>query len=203
LKIIRYTAWATVLVIAFLAGSISLGWFKAEWLGMGRPSGMNDQVAFLAGPFTSTNHRGEKISEATFRGKATAYFFGFTHCPDICPTSLTDMSERLRALGPDGDKLNVVFVTVDPERDSPQLLSQYLSAFDPRIVALSGSRAETDAMIKTFKVKATKEGESDSYVMNHTTSVLLFDAKGEFVSLIDYHEEEPTALAKIRRALDA
>src|SRR5262249_25094994 len=93
------------------------------------------QTSLIGGDFSLVNQGGKPITQATFLGKPTAYFFGYTNCPDACPTTLTDMTDRLKALGSDGDKFNVVFISVDPARDKPQLLKSYLESFDPRIVA--------------------------------------------------------------------
>jgi protein SCO1/2 len=120
----------------------------------------------------------------------------------VCPTTLFEMSQHLKDLGPDADRLNVVFVTVDPERDTPDLLKTYLESFDPRIVALTGTPEEMAAAATAYHVSYRKvPTEGGSYTMDHTASVILTDANGGFLSLIDYHEDEATTLAKLRRAL--
>jgi protein SCO1/2 len=203
LRIIRWTAWALVAVAIFVGTGIAVGWFRTEWLGQRPPVAVTTTgTPAIGGPFSLVNHRGERVTQKTFKGKATAYFFGFSHCPEVCPTTLFEMTQRLKELGPEADRLNVVFVTVDPERDTPELLKTYLESFDPRIVALTGTSEEMVTAAKAFRISYRKvPTESGDYTMDHSSSVIVIDAKGEFVSLIDYHEEAATALAKLRRAL--
>jgi protein SCO1/2 len=201
LRIIRWTGWALVAVAIFVVTGIAVGWLRTEWLGQ-RPPVTTTGAPAVGGPFSLVNHRGERVTQETFKGKPTAYFFGFTHCLEVCPTTLFDMSQRLKELGPDADRLNVVFVTVDPERDTPELLNTYLESFDPRIVALTGTPEEMVAAAKVFRITYRKVPiEGGDYTMDHSSSVIVTDAKGDLVSLIDYHEDEATALVKLRRAL--
>jgi protein SCO1 len=199
LRIIRWAAWALVAVAIFVGAGIAVGWFRTEWLGQS-PSVTTTGVPAVGGPFSLVNHRGERVTQDTFKGKPTAYFFGFTYCPEVCPTTLFEMSQHLKALGPDADRLNVVFVTVDPERDTPELLRKYLESFDPRIVALTGLPEEMTAAAKAFRISYRKVPTEGGYTMEHMASVIVTDANGELVTLIDYHEDEATALAKLRRA---
>lgn len=129
--------------------------------------------------FSLPDAGGKMRTLADFKGKIVVVFFGFTHCPDVCPTTLSRALEVRKLLGPDADKLQVVFVTVDPERDTPELLRNYLSAFDPSFVALRGDAASTAAMAKEFKVFYQKVPTSkDSYTMDHTAMSYVFDPKG-------------------------
>jgi protein SCO1 len=201
LRIVRSAAWVLVAVAIFVATGIAVGWLRTEWLGQSPPV-TTTGVPTVGGPFSLVNHRGERVTQDTFKGKPTAYFFGFTHCPEVCPTTLFETSQHLKDLGPDADRLNVVFVTVDPERDTPDLLKSYLESFDPRIVALTGTAEEVAAAAKAYHVSYRKvPTEGGNYTMDHTASVILTDANGGFLSLIDYHEDEATTLAKLRRAL--
>ncbi|MCG7392918.1 SCO family protein [Microvirga sp. ACRRW] len=204
LKIIRWAAWALVVVALFGFGAIALGWIQVEKLGRGnrQPVVTTSGVPAIGGPFSLVNHHGERVSQDTFKGKPTAYFFGFTHCPEVCPTTLFEMTQHLKTLGPDAERLNVVFVTVDPERDTPDLLKTYLESFDPRIVALTGTPEEVASAAKAFRISYRKvPTEGDNYTMDHSSSVIVTDANGELLSLIDYHEDEASALAKLRRAI--
>jgi protein SCO1 len=202
LRIVRWAAWALVAVAIFVATGIAVGWVRTEWLGQSPPAAVTTGVPAVGGPFSLVNHRGERVTQDTFKGKPTAYFFGFTHCPEVCPTTLFDMSQHLKDLGPDADRLNVVFVTVDPERDTPELLKTYLESFDSRIVALTGTLEEMAVAAKAYHVSYRKvPTEGGNYTMDHTASVILTDANGGFLTLIDYHEDEATTLAKLRRAL--
>ena len=159
------------------------------------------QTSLIGGNFSLVNQDGKPITQANFLGKPTAYFFGYTNCPDACPTTLTDMTDRLKALGPDGDKFNVVFITVDPARDTPPLLKTYLESFDPRITAATGSPEQIADVIKKFRVYAKKVGDGDNYTFDHSTAVYLMDAQGNLVTLMDYQEPRDEAIAKMRRAL--
>lgn len=203
LRIIRWTAWVLVAVAIFVATGIAVGWLRTEWLGQSPPTAVTTSgVPTVGGPFSLVNHRGELVTQDTFKGKPTAYFFGFTHCSEVCPTTLFEMSQHLKDLGPDADRLNVAFVTVDPERDTPELLKTYLESFDPRIVALTGTPEELATAAKAFRISYRKvPTEGGDYTMEHTASVVVTDAEGEFVSLIDYHEDAATALSKLRRAI--
>jgi protein SCO1 len=134
--------------------------------------------------YTLPNLDGKPVTPKDFPGKVTALFFGFMYCPDACPTHLTKMGEVKKALGKDGDKLQLVFVTVDPERDTPENLKKYLHAFDPTIVGLRGSLEQTDAVAKDFRVFYKKVPTKDSakdpkaYTIDHTTFAYVFDGKG-------------------------
>ncbi|CAN7613677.1 SCO family protein [Bosea sp. LjRoot90] len=203
LKFIRYGAWTAVALVAFAAGAILLGWWRVD--GPGRPGTdaavSSSPMADVGGPFSLTDHTGRKVTQADYQGKPTLVFFGFTHCPEVCPTTLFELTTLLGKLGAEADRLNVLFVTVDPERDRPAQLALYLQSFDPRIVGLSGSQEEVDAALKAYKAYAKRLPTADGYTMDHTASVYLMDAEGRFRSLIDYHEEQASALAKVQLLL--
>ena len=135
---------------------------------------------------------GKAVTPADFQGKITALFFGFMYCPDACPTHLTKMGELKKALGKDADKLQLVFITLDPERDTPEKLKQYLQSFDPNIVGLRGSVAETEALAKDFRVffkkVPTKDAAKDpmAYTIDHTTFTYVFDTKGQLRLVIPH-----------------
>jgi protein SCO1/2 len=157
----------------------------------------------IGGPFELVDQDGKPISDKNLLGKPTAIFFGYTNCPDACPTTLMDMSDRLKALGPDGDRFNVLFISLDPQRDTPQLLKSYLESFDPRIRAATGTDAQVKDVAQKFRVYYKKVGEGDGYTFDHSTAVYLMDAKGQLVTLIDYKETKEVALDKMRRALNS
>lgn len=161
-------------------------------------------VAAIGGPFRLTTHDGTALTDAELRGKPFAVFFGFTHCPDVCPTTLFDITELLRELGPEANRLQVLFVSVDPARDTPELLRAYLSSFDPRITGLTGSEEEIAAAAKAYRAFHRKvPTEGGSYVMEHTATVYLMDRSGRFFSALDYHEGREAKLAKLKRLLRA
>lgn len=157
----------------------------------------------LGGPFSMTAHTGETVTDKTYAGKGWLMFVGFTNCPDICPTTLAEMSSWFDALGADADGLRGFLITVDPERDTVDVLRQYMSSFDDRIVALRPSPSELARFAKAYKIfyakVPTQEGD---YTMDHTAGVLLFDRYGRFSGTIDREEPKAVALQKIRRILD-
>lgn len=136
--------------------------------------------ASYARDFRLTDANGKPRSLADFRGRVVVVFFGYTQCPDVCPTTLSDMAEVKKRLGADGDKLQVIFVTLDPDRDTRQVLAQYVPAFDPTFIALSGTRDETAAVAKDFKVFYQKvPGKTEtSYTLDHTAGSYVFDREG-------------------------
>jgi protein SCO1/2 len=195
LRLVVYAVWG-VLVAALVAAALAVSqpaWFARQ--------GETASSVAIGGPFTLTDQNGRRVTDQDFLGKPTAYFFGFTHCPDVCPTTLLDMGDLLKALGRDGDKFNVVFVSLDPQRDTPALLKVYLESFDPRITAATGTQAEIEDVAKKFRVYFRKVGEGDNYSIDHSTAVYLMDSKGVFVSLIGLKEAKGAALDKMRRAL--
>lgn len=152
--------------------------------------------------WTLTDHRGRAVSPADWEGRPAMVFFGFTFCPDVCPTTLIDISGWLEALGPDADRLAVSLITVDPERDTPAALADYLSNFDARIIGLTGSPDQIARAAGAFRVRYEKlPTDGGDYTMNHTAGVFLFRPDGSFASIIDFHEDRRFALPKLRRIL--
>jgi protein SCO1 len=136
--------------------------------------------ANYARDFRLADFNGRMRSLSDFRGKLVVVFFGYTQCPDVCPTTLTDMAEVKKRLGPDGDKLQVIFITLDPDRDTNEVLAQYVPGFDPSFLALRGTREETAAIAKDFKVFYQKvPGKTEtSYTLDHTAGSYVFDREG-------------------------
>jgi protein SCO1/2 len=129
-------------------------------------------------------------------------FFGFTHCPDVCPTTLFDISETLRALGPDADRIGALFVTVDPERDTPAVLKDYLSSFDPRVIGVTGDPAAVASMEKAYRVYAKKVPlDGGGYTMDHTALVYLMNKDGAFVAPFNMKRRPEEAAADLKRYL--
>ncbi|WP_168199177.1 SCO family protein [Pseudorhodobacter turbinis] len=193
-------------IMLFLAGVTGAAAFT---LGLGAWRTRNRSVhnPLLPLPLTSmdwrlTNHVGQEVTPADWRGRPAMVFFGFTYCPDVCPTTLLDIADWLEALGPDADRLTVALISVDPERDTPDALANYISHFDPRIIGLTGSVGATARAAADFRVSFKKEPSGDGdYTMNHTAGVFLFYANGQFASIIDFHEDRRFAVPKIRRIL--
>jgi protein SCO1/2 len=139
----------------------------------------------IGGPFRLTSANGGEVTDADFKGHPFLVYFGYTHCPDICPTVLSQMSQVLKAMGHD-KRIKAVFITVDPERDTPAVMKEYLSSFDPNIIGLSGTRAETDAVEKAYRVYASKTpGNGSDYLIDHTALIFLMDKRGHFVTPVD------------------
>ncbi|HEY8607149.1 MAG TPA: SCO family protein [Noviherbaspirillum sp.] len=130
--------------------------------------------------FSIKDHNGQLRTLESFKGKAVVVFFGYTQCPDVCPTTMSEMANVMQQLGPLADRVQVLFVTVDPERDTPELLSKYVPAFDSRFLGLVGDKAETEKIAKDFKVFFQKVPgkEAGSYTMDHTAGSYVFDPEG-------------------------
>ena len=196
LKIFRIAIWAAVVVLAVAAVYLTVAGRQP-----GNPVTGPIAVATVGGAFSLTDQTGATVTEAALKGHPSALFFGYTFCPDVCPTTLADLTLYLSKLGPGGDKLKVYFVTVDPERDTQKVMAEYLQAFDPRITGLTGPRPAIDQVLKAYKVYSKKvDGENGApYTMDHTATVYLLDDKAEMVGTIDYQEKPEDALAKLKR----
>lgn len=170
----------------------------AAWLSFGSaPSAFPG----IGGPFSLTAQTGKTVTEKTLEGKPTLMFFGYTHCPDICPATLFQVSELLRAMGPEPGA-NAVFVTVDPERDTPEVMKDYLSSFDPHIVGLTGSREAVDAMLKGYRVYAKKvPGKDGDYTMDHSALVYLMDKSGRFAASFNLDRSQAENIAQLRKMM--
>jgi len=185
---------------AALAGLVLC--FSLVLLASGRLSAPSaPQTAAIGGPFRLTDQNGGTVTEQNLKGAPFLVFFGFTHCPEICPTTLFELSEILRKLGPDGKRVRVVFITIDPERDTPAALKDYLSSFDPRMLALTGDPAEIAAMAKAYRVYFKKVPLEQDYTMDHTAIVYLMDKEGRFVSPFSLKRTTEAAAADLRRYL--
>jgi protein SCO1/2 len=178
-------------LVVFLAGALALA--AAAILTFSPSRQGQSGTASVGGPFTLTAQDGKTLTDKDLKGAPFLVFFGFTHCPDICPTKLFEISEVLRAAGAKGEKLRALFVTVDPERDTPEVMKSYLGSFDARIVGLSGDRPAVDAMIKAYRAYARKVPLKDDYTMDHTALVYLMAKDGSFIGA--FNIEQPPAQA--------
>ncbi len=196
LRLVRYAAWAIVAVV--LAAAAFAAWSGAFL------SGQGSGTAAIGGPFRLVDQTGESVTEADLVGHPSLMFFGYTACPDICPTTLAEAGGWLGDLGADAARLRVYFVTVDPERDTEAQMARYLGAFDPRITGLTGPPAAVEAMLEAFRVYYRKVPvEGGSYTMDHIAAVYMLDPQGHFSGTFDYTDPPDEIMGKIRRLVGA
>ena len=193
------TARPLVIVTAF-ATSLLIGLLVILWA-MGGVRGVTAPAA-IGGPFQLTDQSGAVVTEKNLQGHPTLIFFGFTHCPDVCPTSLFEISQVLRAMGPDADKVNAYFISVDPERDTKAAMKDYLSSFDPHLKGLTGDAASVQKVLGEYRVYAKKVPLKDGdYTMDHTALIYLMDRDGKFVSPFNVNRKPEQAAADLKRYL--
>lgn len=189
-----------LVMIAAFAGSLAAGLLIVLWL-TGGFRGVA-ATASIGGPFQLTDQAGQTVTDKNLQGKPTLIFFGFTHCPDICPTSLFEISEVLRAMGTDADRVNAYFVSVDPERDTAPVMKDYLSSFDPHLKGLTGSPDAVAKVIADYRVYAKKVPLKDGdYTMDHTALIYLMGRDGKFVSPFNLKRKPEEAAADLKRYL--
>lgn len=154
-------------------------------------------AAGFGNDFRLTDHNGKARTMADFRGKVVAMFFGFTHCPDVCPTTLVEMKRVLQLMGKEGERVQVLFITVDPKRDTPELLAKYVPSFNPTFLGLYGSDEATAKVARDFKIiYRIQPGKTpDSYTLDHSAGMLVFDAKGELRLMVGYQMITPEQIA--------
>ncbi|WP_335631776.1 SCO family protein [Aurantimonas endophytica] len=187
-------AGVTVLLAFALTGLVDLR------SGIGPARDVTTGVATIGGEFSLVDQDGATRTWSSFRGKPVAVFFGFTNCPDICPTTLAELSLLLDGMGQEGDDLSVVLVSGDPERDTPAVLKDYLTSFDPRITALTGKEGQIDAAFSAFKAyRKVVPLEGGDYTVDHSAGVYLYDRKGAFVGTLDTHGSQQVRLGKLER----
>ena len=170
--------------LAFSGASLLVGVMFGRMLSADfTPSG----TATIGGPFTLVATSGQNVSEYSYRGKWVLIYFGYTYCPDACPTALNNISVALEKLGLDARNLQPIFVTVDPQRDTRAAMADYLKSFDSRIIGLTGTQDQIDRTVKEFRVYASREKPDDggdSYLVSHTSYIYLMDPQGDFVNVI-------------------
>ncbi len=197
LKTARIVLWALVACLCIVTGWVAL--MLASSVINPPPPVMELGKAAIAGPFELSTLEGKPFSNADLAGKPYLVVFGFTHCPDICPTTLYELTGLLAELGAGADGLTPIFITVDPERDTADQLAFYMSKFDPRIVALRGTPAQTESAARAFAAYFKKiPGEGADYTMEHTAGIILMDARGEFAGKLDMHEPRDIQLKKLQ-----
>ena len=151
----------------------------------------------FGGAFTLVGSDGQPFDSSRLAGKPYAIFFGFTHCPDVCPTTLARLTRLRKQIGKGDDAFNIVFVSVDPERDGPKEVGAYASAFGSPVIGLTGSPAQVDKVKKQYGIFSEKVPQGDGYTVDHSAAVLLFDGKGKFRATISGEEQDAPALDKL------
>lgn len=150
-----------------------------------------------------TDHTGKPRSLSDFKGKAIALFFGYTHCPDVCPTTMADLKQTMKLLGSRADELQVLFVTLDPERDTQQILAQYVPSFDKRFIGLYGNTEATEKAIRNFKIFAAKVESTgrSGYTIDHSAGIYIFDKAGKIRLYVDYGAKPESIAADIKKLI--
>lgn len=191
IRTVRLWLWVAVAVVAVGAGAGAL---------LLRPQPA--EAGFGSGTYSLVDQNGKPVDQTVFEGHPSALFFGFTHCPEVCPTTMAEMSGWFEALGDEGKDLRAYFVSIDPERDTPEILGDYVSWVSDRITGITGTPEEIAKIAKAWGVFYKQVPlEGGDYTMDHTASVFLLDAKGEFEGTIAYREDQATALEKLRNLL--
>lgn len=179
----------------------ALAIFVAILLGVLTWTALSREAAVPDTPFTLMGTHGETIDQASFRGSPSLVYFGYTHCPSVCPTTLADMSAWLKTLGEDGASLQAFFFTVDPERDTPEIMKSYVAHFSDRIVGVTGDPAEFHKAAVNWLIAADVSRSAEGYSVSHTMAVLLIGPNGKVAGMIPFGMERDEAVARIRDAL--
>ena len=189
-----------LVIVASFAASLLVGLLVMFWA-LGGMRGVTAPAA-IGGPFQLTDQAGQTVTEQNLKGKPTLIFFGFTHCPDVCPTSLFEISEVLKAMGKDADRVNALFVSVDPERDTAAAMKDYLSSFDPHLKGLTGTPESIAKVLSAYRVYSKKVPLKDGdYTMDHTALIYLMDRDGRFVSPFNLKRTPAEAATDLKRYL--
>jgi protein SCO1 len=189
-----------LVVIGAFAGSLVVGLVVMLWV----LGGLRHATApaAIGGPFALTDQAGKLVTEKSMQGHPSLIFFGYTHCPDVCPTTLFEISEVMRVMGKDADGVNAYYISVDPERDTAASMKDYLSSFDPRMKGLTGSPEEIAKVLSEYRVYSKKVPLKDGdYVMDHTALVYLMDRNGKFVSPFSLNRKPEEAASDLKRYL--
>lgn len=201
LRIIRRIAWALVFIAAIVLGMMILGWRVHEDPAP-FPISLAERNLAIGGAFTMVDHNASPVSESSFAGRPYILFFGFRHCPDVCPTTLSWLSTLLDEVAPSKDRPPIVMASVDPERDTPEVLRAYIDSFGSGIIGLTGSPEQVTAMTDVWKIYVRKvPTDNGGYAMDHSASIYLIDADGKLRGTLDLHDATPGNKAKKLAAL--
>ena len=195
MRTVRIVLWVLVAIAAAAFAYLTLKPAAQQ-----QPEGAAINLAGMGGPFTLTGSDGKPFSSSALSGKPHAIFLGFTHCPDVCPTTLARLVRLRNELGAGDQSFQILFVTVDPERDGPAEVGKYAELFNSPVIGLTGTPAQIDQVKKQFGIFSRKvPDESGSYSVDHTSTVLLFDGRGRFTGTVAPEENDKAALAKLKR----
>lgn len=196
---VLFVLLAALLAIALAAG---IAWMRLNSRSASLADGTGGEITVangiqIGGPYELTAGDGSRVTDKSFQGKFQLVYFGFTFCPDVCPTELTQISAALDRLGPAAQKIQPLFITVDPERDTPEAMAEYVKNFYPTLIGLTGTQQEIDSVVSAYRVFARKvqEPNSNQYVMDHSTFIYLMGPDGNFLTMYRYGTE-PDALAQ-------
>ncbi len=190
----------TLVIVTAFTASLLIGLLVMVWA-MGGVRGVTAPAA-IGGPFRLTDQSGAVVTERNLQGRPSLIFFGFTHCPDVCPTALFEISEILRAMGKDADRVNAYFISVDPERDDKDAMKDYLSSFDPHLKGLTGDPEAVAKVLSAYRVYAKKVPLKDGdYTMDHTALTYLMDRDGKFVAPFNLSRKPEEAAVDLKKYL--
>ncbi len=191
---------------AFLAFVLFAAGFGATYTLLNLPERVESKgTALIGGPFSLVDANGKRVTDRDFRGKLMLVFFGYSHCPDVCPTELQSMTEVMDKLGSEAAKVAPLFISVDPKRDTPDVLAAYMKNFSPRITGLTGNENEIASAAKAYRVYYRKAGESggDDYTVDHSAFVYLMDGEGRYITHFSFNSSPETMLTVIRKQIAA
>jgi len=192
---------ATVFALAG-AGALGVAWVSL--VEIPAPKVATSGTAAIGGPFTLVSTNDGNVTDQTYRGKWLLIFIGYTFCPDACPTALNNISVALEKLGADADKLQPLFVTVDPQRDTREVLAEYLKSFDSRIIGLTGPQDQIDRVVKEYRVYVASQKSDtgdDNYLVSHSAYIYLMDPQGKFVNVIQGSKDGEEIASWLRKQM--
>ncbi len=189
-------------IVLLVTALFAAGFAGAYWVASRQGGTHSDGRALIGGPFTLTGTDGKRVTDRDFRGRLMLVFFGYTHCPDVCPTELQTLADVLDKLGADADKVAPVFISVDPQRDTPEAVSNYVKSFSPRIEGLTGDMSEVASAAKAYRVYFRKAAESISgseYSVDHSGFVYLMDEDGRYLTHFTFNTSPDTIIDVVKK----
>ena len=191
----RYILFGGLAIVLFVALLVAFGWYRTKV-----EIGADLTAPSIGGPFSLTDGDGHPVTDQTYRGKWLLVYFGYTYCPDACPTGLNSIAGALKLLGADADKVQPLFITVDPERDTAAAMKAYAAAFDSRIAGLTGTPEQIAAVARAYRVYYKRVGDGDDYLMDHSVVIYVMDPDGRYSTVLR-HNSAPAEIASALRKL--